>query len=309
MEMADPAAPKGRVSRRAFIRNVSIAAVSAPVLLDACSPTTETPSAYEGSPSPAIKAQPPGVLRYFTPNEAGVIGALLDDVIPGAPGVPSASEAGVLNFIDQRLSTDEGVPTYTSRPFAKAYSGPKPPGPDTDQVIWVPSDQLYRYGVQEVELTSGQVYRRGVELIDGYCQKRFGRPFMQLSKGQQGAVWLALSNGKVNTFVNSPTSSHFLEVLSGDAAQGWLADPMYGGNRDMSVWKAIGYPGVQRAYTPEEMRAGRTTRKPQSFSQMSPTMPGMAQPGVLLPESGKEAGSVTGPGDGTEFQCRTTTPA
>jgi len=273
---------------------VSVVAVSAPVLLDACSPRTQTPPAYEGSPSPAINAQPPGVLRYFTQNEAGVIGALLDDVIPGAPGVPSASEAGVLTFIDQRLSTDEDVPTYTSPPFAKAYSGPKPPGPDTDQVIWVPSDQLYRYGVQEVELTSGQVYRRGVELIDEYCQKRFGRTFMQLSKGQQGAVWLALSNGKVNT---------------GDAAQGWLADPMYGGNRDMSVWKAIGYPGVQRAYTPEEMRAGRTTRKPQSFSEMSPTMPGMAQPGVLLPESGKEAGAVTGPGDGTEFQCRTTTPA
>jgi gluconate 2-dehydrogenase gamma chain len=304
--MADQAAARGRVSRRAFIRNVGIVAVSTPVLLDACSPKAETPPPYEGSPSPAVKAQPAGVLGYFTQNEAGVIGALLDDVIPGAPGVPSASAAGVLNFIDQRLSADEGVPTYTSPPFAKAYNGPRPPGPDTDQVIWVPADQLYRYGVQEVELTSGQVYRRGVELIDQYCEKRFGKPFLQLTKGPQGAVWLALSNGKVNTFVDTPTSSHFLEVLSADAAQGWLADPMYGGNRNLSVWQAIGYPGVQRAYTPDEMHSGHTNRQAQSFSQMSPAMPGMPQPGVLLPEQGKEAGAVTGPGDGTELQCRTT---
>lgn len=306
--MADEAAPRGRVSRRAFIRNVGIVAVSAPVLLDACSPNTETPPPYEGSPSPAIKAQPPGVLSYFTPNEAGVIGALLDDVIPGAPGVPSASDAGVINFIDQRLSSDEGVPTYTSPPYAKAYNGAKPPGPDTDQIIWVPSDQLYRYGVQEVELTSGQTYKRGVELIDQYCEKKFGKPFMQLKSGQQGAVSHALFNGKVNTFVDSPTSSHFVDVLSADAAQGWLADPMYGGNRNMSVWKAIGYPGVQRAYTPEEMHSGHTNRSPQSFSRMSPAMPGMPAPGVLLPERGQQAGTVIGPGDGTEEQCQTTTP-
>ena len=306
--MADEAAPRGRVSRRAFIRNVGIVAVSAPVLLDACSPNTETPPPYEGSPSPAIKAQPPGVLSYFTPNEAGVIGALLDDVIPGAPGVPSASDAGVINFIDQRLSSDEGVPTYTSPPYAKAYNGAKPPGPDTDQIIWVPSDQLYRYGVQEVELTSGQTYKRGVELIDQYCEKKFGKPFMQLKSGQQGAVSHALFNGKVNTFVDSPTSSHFVDVLSADAAQGWLADPMYGGNRNMSVWKAIGYPGVQRAYTPEEMHSGHTNRSPQSFSRMSPVMPGMPAPGVRLPERGQQAGTVIGPGDGTEEQCQTTTP-
>src|SRR3954451_3476883 len=125
--MADEAAPRGRVSRRAVIRNVGVAAGSAPVLLHACPPNTDTPPPYERPPSPALKAQPPGVLRYFTANEAGVIGAFLDDVIPGAPGVPSASEAGVIDFIDQRLSADQGVPTYTSPPHAKAYNGPKPP--------------------------------------------------------------------------------------------------------------------------------------------------------------------------------------
>ncbi len=83
---------------------------------------------------------------------------------------------------------------------------------------------------------------------------------------------------------------------------------MYGGNRNMSVWKAIGYPGVQRAYTPNEMRSGHTNRKPQSFTNMSPAMPGMPAPGVLLPESGEQAGTVTGPGDGVDLRCRTTTP-
>jgi gluconate 2-dehydrogenase gamma chain len=298
----------GRVSRRSFLRSAGVAAVAAPVLLDACNTQTEAPEAYEGSPSPAISAQPPGVLRFFTANEAAVIEVLLDQIIPGAQGVPSASEAGVLDFVDQRLARDEGVPTYLSPPFAKAYSGPTPPGPDTDQVIWVPTDVLYRYGIQEVELTSAQVYRRSVELLDAYCQDRFGAGFASLSNTQQGTVWDALSNGKVDTFVDSPTSSRFVNLLSSDAAQGWLADPMYGGNRNLSVWKAIGYPGVQRAYTPAEMRAGRPAdRRTQSFSMMHAAEVGQPAPGVLLPEAGTEAGDVSGPsGDQVEFECRTT---
>jgi gluconate 2-dehydrogenase gamma chain len=301
-------AKTGRVSRRTFIRSAGAAAVVAPVLLDACNTETEAPATYEGSPSPAVSPQPAGVLRFFTANEAAVIGGLLDEVLPGAPGVPSASEAGVLDFIDQRLARDEGVPTFMSPPFAKAYSGPEPPGPDTDEVIWVPTDVLYRYGLQEVELTSAQVYRKGVALLDEYCDHRFGKPFASLSNAQRGTVWDALSNGKVDTFVDSPTSSRFVNLLSSDAAQGWLSDPMYGGNRNLSVWKAIGYPGVQRAYTPAEMRSGHPLgRRTQSFSMMHAAEAGRPAPGVLLPEAGDEAGDVTGPsGDDVEFQCRTT---
>jgi gluconate 2-dehydrogenase gamma chain len=278
------------------------------VLLDACNTETQAPAAYEGAPSPAVSPQPSGVLNFFNSNEAAVIGGLLDQAIPGAPGVPGASEAGVLDFIDQRLARDEGVPTFMSPPFARAYSGPTPPGPDTDEVIWVPVDVLYRYGIQEVELSSAQVYRRSVELLDEYCERRFGSGFASLSKQQQGTVWDALSNGNVDTFVDSPTSSRFVNLLSSDAAQGWLADPMYGGNRNLSVWKAIGYPGVQRAYTPAEMRSGRPQhRQTQSFAMMHASEPGNPAAGVLLPESGTEAGDVTGPsGDTVEFGCRTT---
>jgi gluconate 2-dehydrogenase gamma chain len=295
------------VSRRTFIRSAAAATVAAPVLLDACATESPPEGSYVGAPSPAVTPETPGKFRFLTANEAAVLSGLLDRVLPGAPGVPSASEAGVIDFVDQRLARDQDIPTYTKPPFARTYEGPTPPGPDTEEIIWVPAAEIYRYGVQEVELASADVYRRGVRLLDQYCTKRFKKPFAELTKKQQGIVWDALSNGKVDTFVKSPTSSHFLNVLSSDAAQGWLSDPMYGGNHNMVVWKAIGYPAAQRAYTPEEMRSGQTNRKPQSFAEMHASVAGEPQSGVLLPEAGTEAGDVSGPSEsGPEFECRTT---
>jgi gluconate 2-dehydrogenase gamma chain len=282
----------------------AVVAAGAPTVLTECSPEQTVPS-YEGAPSPAMRPQPPGVHRFFTRLEARTVEALLDQVIPGSDGVPGAREANVVGFIDQRLAEDEGIPTFTDPPYAKPYHGKVPPGPDTDQVIWVPAAELYRYGVQDVRVAPRELYRRSLQALDAYCTKRFGSGYADLPASKQASVFADLEAGKVPTFTGDLVSPVFIDVLSGDAAQGWLADPMYGGNRDMVVWKAIGYPGAQRAYTPREMRAGQTTRRPQSFASMPAAMPGMPESGVLLPEAGAVSG-VEGPAsDQEEFVCRT----
>jgi len=33
-----------------------------------------------------------------------------------------------------------------------------------------------------------------------------------------------------------------------DTRQGFFADPIYGGNRDMAAWKMIGFPGARYDY-------------------------------------------------------------
>ena len=43
--------------------------------------------------------------------------------------------------------------------------------------------------------------------------------------------------------------SQFFGQLLGDTKNGYLADPMYGGNKDMKAWVAIGFPGARAAYT------------------------------------------------------------
>ncbi|WP_188944992.1 gluconate 2-dehydrogenase subunit 3 family protein [Nakamurella endophytica] len=44
------------------------------------------------------------VLLFFNPAEARELDALVDRIIPGEPGSPGASEAGVLRYIDQGLA-------------------------------------------------------------------------------------------------------------------------------------------------------------------------------------------------------------
>jgi gluconate 2-dehydrogenase gamma chain len=66
-----------------------------------------------------------------------------------------------------------------------------------------------------------------------------------------------------------------------------FADPVYGGNRDMVGWKLIGYPGAQRAYTPEDIKNERFRLPPQSIADLAAFHPGEhANPNVILPVSG-----------------------
>jgi gluconate 2-dehydrogenase gamma chain len=227
---------------------------------------------------------PQGVFQFFDANEARTVEALLDRLIPGSQGVPSARDAGAITYIDNRLANDQGTPTYTDPPYAKTYTGDQPPGPNTDQVIWVREDELTRYGVQDVDQPSQDVYRQGVAALNAYAQKRFGKDFADLKGDQQDELIGKVAHDKASTFSN-PLGSTFFNIVNEDAWEGYLCDPMYGGNRNMTVWKALNYPGAQRGYTPIEMKQG-TQRTPQSLRMMEPMQPGYPEGNALLPISG-----------------------
>jgi gluconate 2-dehydrogenase gamma chain len=40
----------------------------------------------------------------------------------------------------------------------------------------------------------------------------------------------------------------FFEMLLSNTREGFFADPVYGGNRDMVGWKMIGFPGARYDY-------------------------------------------------------------
>ena len=44
-----------------------------------------------------------------------------------------------------------------------------------------------------------------------------------------------------------PASTFFAQFLE-MTVQGYFSDPVYGGNKDMVAWKAIGFPGAYDAY-------------------------------------------------------------
>jgi gluconate 2-dehydrogenase gamma chain len=247
---------------------------------------------------PAMTPPPEGVFRFFDAEEVRTVDALLSRLIPSSGEGPGAREAGAITYIDHRLATDEGTPTYSDPPFAKTYTGDHPPGPNTDQVIWVRADELTRYGVQDVDQTSQEVYRQGVASLNAYAKHRFGKPFADLKGEQQDELIQNLAHGTASHF-DEPSSPTFFNVVVNDAWQGYLCDPTYGGNRNMVVWKHINYPGAQRGYTPIEMKQG-TVRSPQSLRMMEPEQPGYPDGNAVLPITGHVG--APDPGSGI-FTC------
>ena len=74
-------------------------------------------------------------------------------------------------------------------------------------------------------------------------------------------------------------------MLQDDTYEGMFSDPLYCGNRGLVGWRLIGYPGAQRAYTPDELRHG-TTRQPQGLRDLPPTHPGRPEDHAILPLAG-----------------------
>jgi gluconate 2-dehydrogenase gamma chain len=143
--------------------------------------------------------------------------------------------------------------------------------------------------VQDVDQPSQEIYRQGIASLNAYARDRFGKDFADLKAEQQDALIQNMAHDKASHF-SDPAGSTFFNVVNEDAWEGYLCDPMYGGNRNMAVWKALDYPGAQRAYTPVEMKQG-TKRPPQSLRMMTPEQPGYREGGGVLPISGHIASS------------------
>jgi gluconate 2-dehydrogenase gamma chain len=59
----------------------------------------------------------------------------------------------------------------------------------------------------------------------------------------------------------------FFNLVRRHTLEGYLCDPMYGGNRDFIGWEALGYPGIQLYYGPETQRLnGTDDRDPRSIA-------------------------------------------
>lgn len=177
------------------------------------------------------KTQPPqpvspGGWHYFTDQEAGTIEALVDRLIPPDPETPGGKDAGCAVFIDRQLAGPYGSAEslYTSGPF---QPGTKEQGPQSPVN---PADH----------------YRKALAALDGYCRKTYGgKGFAELGNDDKDKIVAGLEDGSVD--LGDDKGSFFKQVLK-DTQQGFFADPLYGGNKDMAGWKMIGFPGARYDY-------------------------------------------------------------
>lgn len=303
IEQAEKGNKTKQVSRRAFLKGAA-AAVTAAAAASACQPAQEAqqpPTAETPLPTqvqyPEIQ-YPPSVppsaqrLRFFSPQEARTVEALTARLLPGTPEDPGAREAGVVIYIDYLLSLEEGYGerTYREPPYAQTYEGDAPPSDGDDggfPTIWVPASEIKRYGYQH-RMSPREVYRTALPLIDRHCRDTYGGSFVDLSEADQDRLIEDLLNNRVAGFEEfSPQA--FFHVIRRHTGEGMFSDPAYGGNRDLAGWRLVGYPGAQRAYTPEEILADAEPRPPQALGEMRHFYPGQySGPEVILPLRGSE---------------------
>ena len=168
----------------------------------------------------------PGPWIFFTAGEGATVEALADRIIPPDPQTPGGKDAGCAVFVDRQLAGPYGrnAGLYVSAPFQK---GMKNQGPQD-------------------ELTPAARYRLALAAIDRACQARHGKPFVDLGDPDKDALIGGLETGEVK--LDGVDGQAFFETLLADIQNGFFADPIYGGNRDMCAWKMIGFPGARYDY-------------------------------------------------------------
>ncbi|HET6628156.1 MAG TPA: gluconate 2-dehydrogenase subunit 3 family protein [Woeseiaceae bacterium] len=164
--------------------------------------------------------------HFFTAAERELVDAAVGRLIPADELGPGALEAGVREFIDRQLSGPYG------RAERWYMSGP-----------WHDGSEEQGY---QMRYSPAELYRHCIPRVDAWCRDRYGGNFAELRAAQQDETLSALENGAIDLGVFDPRD--FFRMLWQNAREGFLADPMYGGNQQFIGWKLIGFPGPRYNY-------------------------------------------------------------
>lgn len=164
--------------------------------------------------------------HFFRPDEALVIEAAVQRLIPPDALGPSAVEAGVPAFIDRQLAGrwGAGERLYRDGPWATG---------------------LPTQGYQ-LPLTPAELFRTALRGLQDWLAARGQPGFAQLGGGAQDACLSALQQGGID--LGGVPSEVFFDSLLALTIEGYFCDPVHGGNRGMAAWQMIGFPGAQAAY-------------------------------------------------------------
>jgi gluconate 2-dehydrogenase gamma chain len=172
----------------------------------------------------AQRATPNPNLSFFSVSEARFLDAAIDRLIPAEPDWPGARDAAVLTYIDLQLAGPFGE-------GARFFNG----GPHEAGT----PEQGY-----QLPYTPAELYRRSMRAL--LARTAEGRQFIEANDAGKDAFLTQLETGEMD--LEGVPSSVFFETLLTNTIEGYFADPVYGGNRDMTSWRMIGFPGAHAGY-------------------------------------------------------------
>jgi gluconate 2-dehydrogenase gamma chain len=199
------------ISRRTVLKAASLVGV-------AVLPQSRTAAA----PKPAA-AQPVAYL-FLNSEEAAFVEAAVSRLIPDDDQWPGALKAGVSGYIDKQLAGAWGAGERLYR------SGPWRAGTPT---------QGY-----QLPFTPAELFRTSLAAINK--ELAHATPFARMSSEQQDSYLAHLEKGGKD--LGGVPSDVFFTHLWECTLEGFFSDPVYGGNRDMTAWRMIGFPGAYASY-------------------------------------------------------------
>lgn len=167
-----------------------------------------------------------GTERFFTPVERTAVAAICARLIPSDEDGPGSTEADVVTFLDRQMAGfyGRGQNWYMKGPFRDGAS---------------------TQGYQS-EHAPAMLYRLALAELDTYCRAEHGVGFAELPATVQDTILKALDDEEL-TF-ESVSAKTFFDLILENTIEGFFADPIYGGNRDMVAWRYIGFPGTRYDY-------------------------------------------------------------
>lgn len=210
-----------------------------------------------------------GKATFFDEQQRQTIEAAMARIIP-TDHEPGAREAGAIDFLERYLSGIEFI-----------YA--KPDGSGFEQLSGKRAD-AWSQRIEGIR----RKYLEGIIELDQRSQDRFGAGFSQLTSAQQDQILTHLEQPRGNEAraieaaqavtgfappepalqqIAAESDLDFFPLLVLHTRQGFLADPIYGGNRDRAGWDAIGFPGPTSL---QETQAGRFSTLPY-FAESSMT--------------------------------------
>lgn len=172
---------------------------------------------------------------YFYDHEFEFVDAAVARLIPSNDEGPGATEAAVAVFIDRQLAGGYGRADrwYMMAPF----------------------DQGTKMQGYQLPLTPAQLYRSSIAEVDAWCNNKWNKSFAALSTAQQDDVLHQLENGDL--LLPKLHGQPFFDMLWQNTQEGFLSDPIYGGNKDFAGWALIGFPGPRYNYLDEIDKFGQ----------------------------------------------------
>jgi len=181
---------------------------------------------------------------WLTDEEFAVLTAACDRMVPPSSFSPSASEAGAPDYIDGLLGA------FSSDP-PRIWAG----GPTSGRFGGAPAFASFH----PLSALDELAWRMRIEGSLGQPEREFNGPVVGLQQRYReglaalGDDFIVVEAAERDARLRSQPD--FVDLLYGHVCEGMYGAPEYGGNRDLSAWRAIGFDGdVQpRGWTDEEV--------------------------------------------------------